>query len=64
MSGEISSKTSLVPSRFDVAVFDLDGVVTDTARVHFQAWKETFDTFFEMRGRHEGTGFAPFTADD
>lgn len=30
---------------FDAVVFDLDGVVTDTATLHATAWKETFDAF-------------------
>ncbi|NUP82368.1 MAG: HAD hydrolase-like protein, partial [Nonomuraea sp.] len=33
------------------AVFDTDGVVTDTARVHAAAWKHVFDTF--LHGRSE-----------
>lgn len=31
------------------AIFDLDGVVTDTARVHALAWKATFDAFLRER---------------
>ncbi len=30
-------------------VFDLDGVITATARTHFVAWKETFDEFLQSR---------------
>lgn len=29
--------------RFSAVLFDLDGVLTSTAELHFQAWKETFD---------------------
>jgi beta-phosphoglucomutase family hydrolase len=60
----MSRKASLVPSRFDAVAFDLDGVVTDTARIHFQAWQQTFDTFFEGRTRRTGVAFAPFTLED
>jgi trehalose-phosphatase len=28
-------------------IFDLDGVLVDTARLHGHAWKEAFDAFFE-----------------
>ncbi|WP_373047950.1 trehalose-phosphatase [Vulgatibacter sp.] len=35
---------------FDAAVFDLDGVVTRTARLHFAAWKESFDRLLAERG--------------
>ncbi len=40
-------------------VFDMDGVLTDTAGVHFAAWKETFDAFLEDRGSQ-----APFSRED
>lgn len=42
------------------AIFDLDGVITDTAVIHFRAWKETFD---ELLQRHEGDDFTPFEHD-
>jgi beta-phosphoglucomutase family hydrolase len=32
-------------------LFDLDGVLTDTARLHAAAWKETFDEFLAKRGQ-------------
>src|SRR5215468_4248635 len=60
----MSRKATLVPARFDAAAFDLDGVITDTARIHFQAWQQTFDSFFEGRTRRTGVTFAPFTHDD
>ncbi|WP_139005474.1 beta-phosphoglucomutase family hydrolase [Arthrobacter crystallopoietes] len=31
-------------SPFDAVIFDLDGVITDTASVHRTAWKQLFDT--------------------
>lgn len=34
----------------EAAVFDLDGVLVDTARLHARAWTSTFDTFFADRG--------------
>lgn len=38
---------------FDAAIFDLDGVVTDTASAHMAAWKEVFDEFLQRRGSDE-----------
>jgi beta-phosphoglucomutase family hydrolase len=38
-------------------LFDLDGVLTDTAAVHATAWKHTFDEFLRER---DGSGFQPF----
>jgi len=35
--------------RFDAVVFDMDGVITDTARVHYAAWKQMFDDYLRSR---------------
>jgi len=35
---------------YDALLFDLDGVVTDTAAVHAEAWKKLFDDFLLARG--------------
>jgi beta-phosphoglucomutase family hydrolase len=37
-------------------LFDLDGVLTDTARVHAEAWKRTFDALLERRREAGGEG--------
>lgn len=42
-------------------LFDLDGVLTPTARVHASAWKRTFDAVLEDL---TGPGFRPFDADE
>jgi beta-phosphoglucomutase family hydrolase len=42
------------------AIFDLDGVITDTATIHFRAWKETFDSFLE---EVNGSNYQPFEHD-
>jgi beta-phosphoglucomutase family hydrolase len=51
-----------LPDGIEACLFDLDGVLTDTARVHAAAWKQMFDEF--LRGRAEQTGepFVPFDA--
>lgn len=56
----------LVPSleRFDAVLFDLDGVVTDTARVHADAWTRMFDEFLLKRSREDGRSYAPFSPAD
>jgi len=46
--------------RYDAVIFDLDGVITDTATVHAAAWKQMFDTYLEARGKREGKDFHPF----
>lgn len=45
----------------DAVVFDLDGVVTRTAEVHFAAWKEVFDEFLHAR---LGDDALPFTREE
>lgn len=46
----------------EAVIFDTDGVVTDTATVHFAAWKRLFDAF--LKARAAGGDFEPFTEDD
>lgn len=59
-------RTSLtVSSRaFDAVIFDLDGVVTDTAAVHAVAWKQVFDEYLAERSGTEKASFRPFTEQD
>jgi len=45
---------------FQAVIFDLDGVVTDTAGLHCASWKKMFDSFLEKKGRHENKSFASF----
>ncbi|MEV5413759.1 HAD family hydrolase [Thermopolyspora sp. NPDC052614] len=35
--------------RFSVVIFETDGVLTDTARIHAAAWKRAFDDFLRHR---------------
>jgi beta-phosphoglucomutase family hydrolase len=50
-----------LPDGVTVLLFDLDGVLTDTASVHQKAWKEMFDAFLRER---DGEGFEEFTSSD
>lgn len=50
-----------LPSSIAAALFDLDGVLTDTAAVHQRAWREVFD---DILARRCGPDFVPFSADD
>jgi beta-phosphoglucomutase family hydrolase len=43
-------------------LFDLDGVLTDTAAVHAAAWKEMFDQFLRAYAEEHGIAFQPFDA--
>jgi beta-phosphoglucomutase family hydrolase len=44
-----------LPDTVTACLFDLDGVLTDTASVHRKAWKQTFDALLTARGRPEFT---------
>ena len=46
--------------RFGAVLFDLDGVLTDTASIHSRAWKVAFDDFLSRRATKEGSEFVPF----
>ena len=50
-----------LPDDITALLFDLDGVLTQTAKVHFKAWKETFDAYLKSR---DGDVFQEFTQDD
>lgn len=51
-------------SAFDAVIFDMDGVVTDTASVHAAAWKQLFDDYLSERSKSSGEGFDPFDIHD
>ena len=46
--------------QFDAVIFDLDGVLTDTARVHAAAWKTVFDQFLQAWAQQHALLFRPF----
>ncbi len=53
-----------LPDRIRATLFDLDGVLTDTASVHKKAWKSTFDAFLKAEAERMGTQFVPFDIDN
>lgn len=52
-----------LPDRIAACLFDLDGVLTDTASVHAAAWKETFDRYLLARANATDAPFDPFEID-
>lgn len=50
-----------LPDSITTCLFDLDGVLTDTASVHRTAWKQMFDAYLEAK---DGKDSRPFTEDD
>jgi beta-phosphoglucomutase family hydrolase len=49
-----------IPDHSRCCLFDLDGVLTQTASVHDAAWKEMFDDFLRRWGERTGQRYAPF----
>lgn len=49
-----------LPESVHACLFDLDGVLTDTASVHTKAWKVMFDAFLQERAEKTGEQFVPF----
>ncbi|MEV1287845.1 beta-phosphoglucomutase family hydrolase [Micromonospora sp. NPDC049679] len=49
-----------LPAHVTACLFDLDGVLTQTARVHNAAWEEVFNAFLEKRAATTAEPFRPF----
>jgi beta-phosphoglucomutase family hydrolase len=53
-----------LPDEIKACLFDLDGVLTQTAKVHAAAWKQTFDEYLRQRAAKTGEQFKEFDAHD
>jgi beta-phosphoglucomutase family hydrolase len=53
-----------LPDGIQACLFDLDGVLTQTAKVHAAAWKQMFDGYLRDRAEASGEEFRPFDARD
>jgi beta-phosphoglucomutase family hydrolase len=49
-----------LPAGTRACLFDLDGVLTDTASVHAASWKQMFDDYLRERAQRTGEPFRPF----
>jgi beta-phosphoglucomutase family hydrolase len=49
-----------LPEGVRVCLFDLDGVLTKTAKVHAAAWEQMFNAYLRERAGHTGEEFVPF----
>jgi len=59
-----SKRSSEIDLRNITAViFDMDGVLTDTASVHAEAWKHLFDEYLKERSERNNEAFQPFDID-
>jgi beta-phosphoglucomutase family hydrolase len=46
--------------RYDAVLFDLDGVITNTAKLHATCWKQMLDEYLQKRAGERGEAFCPF----
>lgn len=53
-----------LPETVTACLFDVDGVLTQTATVHASAWKQMFNDFLRSRAANFGEQLGPFTAKD
>lgn len=51
---------AVTKDQFDAVLFDLDGVLTDTAKIHAACWKRMFDDFLRERATEKNEPFRPF----
>jgi beta-phosphoglucomutase family hydrolase len=49
-----------LPEAVRACLFDLDGVLTQTAKIHAAAWKEMFDAYLRKRAARAGERFVAF----
>jgi beta-phosphoglucomutase family hydrolase len=53
-------KRAITRDRYDAVLFDLDGVITNTANLHAACWKQMFDEYLKKRATQSGEVFRPF----
>jgi beta-phosphoglucomutase family hydrolase len=65
LEASMSPQASLFnPAKFDAVIFDLDGVLTQTAKLHARCWKQAFDEFLQQRADKSDATFKPFDLQD
>jgi Cof subfamily protein (haloacid dehalogenase superfamily)/beta-phosphoglucomutase family hydrolase len=62
--GRLRSRAATLglPPQTRACLFDLDGVLTQTAKLHAAAWKQMFDDFLRKWSAEHGQPFVPFDA--
>ena len=49
----------ILKKKIKALILDLDGVITQTAKVHAQAWKKMFDDYLAKRGERDSKTYQP-----
>lgn len=50
----------ITPEKYDAVLFDMDGVLTSTMKIHASSWKHMFDAYLESRAERFGETHHPF----
>ena len=58
--GRANNSQTVSWNQFDAVLFDLDGVLTATAKVHAACWKKMFDEYLQKRASRTSKAFQPF----
>jgi len=56
-------KNLITKEKFDAILFDMDGVLTATAKVHASCWKKMFDEYLKKVAAENNKPFVPFNKD-
>jgi len=57
---DTEGKVEIDLKTLDGVIFDMDGVITDTAITHAKAWKQLFDEYLQKHAREQYEPFVPF----
>ena len=57
---QTNSMRAITRDRYDAVLFDLDGVITNTATLHAACWKRMFDEYLQKRANQRGEAFRSF----
>lgn len=60
LSSELRPVYKLSARDFDAVIFDMDGVLTQTADLHAEAWGRLFNEYLEKKGRIDSLDYPPF----
>ena len=56
-------KNPILRDKYEAVLFDLDGVLTPTEKIHSACWKLMFDSFLKEYSANKGIDFVPFNID-
>lgn len=64
VTNDVRALSQIRLAEFDAVLYDLDGVITNTATAHATAWKQLFDNFLKQSAERTGAAWKPFRLDE